>query len=77
MAGEGPTLQELGAPSRVDVALLPPDKVSLLHQTVVGIPNCRLGPSVSSLFKPTFSKSCITSEDAVKTALHSGKLLRQ
>ena len=76
-AGEGRTLQELGAPSRVDVALLLPDKVSLFHQTVVGIPNFRLGPSVPSLFKPTFSKSCLTSEDAIKTALHSGKLLRQ
>ena len=61
----------------MDVALLPLDKVSLFHQSVVGTPNFRLGPSVLSLFKPTFSKSCITSEDAVKTALHSGKLLRQ
>ena len=77
VTGEGPTLQELGAPSRVDVALLPPDKVSLFHQTVVGIPNFRLGPSVPSFFKCTFSNSCITSEDAVKTALHSGKLLSQ
>ena len=77
VAGEGPTVQDLGAPSRVDVALLPPDKVSLFHQTVVGIPNFRLGLSVPSFFKCTFSKSCITSEDAVKTALHSGKLLSQ
>ena len=62
----------------MDVALLPPDKVSLFHQTVVGIPNFRLGPSVPSLFKPTFSKkSCLTSEDMVKTALPFGKLLHQ
>lgn len=61
----------------MDVALLPPAKVSLFHHTVVGIPNFCLDPSVPPppLIEPTFTKSYITSEDAVKTALHSGKLL--